>query len=63
MTEERQANYLSRLRKETSRYFPEIILAVVLAKGKICHYREGHVEQFAENWLQSNASEKLLGRG
>lgn len=30
MRQERQANYLSRLRKETGRYFPEIILAVVL---------------------------------
>ncbi len=28
--EERQANFLRRLRKETSRYLPEIILAVVL---------------------------------
>ena len=30
MKEEKQANYLSRLKKETSRYLPEIILAVVL---------------------------------
>ncbi len=35
----------------------------VMAKGKIYHHREDHVEQFGENWLPSDESEKLPGRG
>jgi iduronate 2-sulfatase len=35
----------------------------VMAKGKIYHYRQDHVEQFGEGWLPSDASEKLPGRG
>ncbi len=35
----------------------------VLAKGKIYHHREDHVEQFGESWVPSDDSEKLPGRG
>jgi iduronate 2-sulfatase len=35
----------------------------VMAKGKIFHHQEDHVEQFGESWLPVEESEKLPGRG
>ncbi|MCC5931536.1 MAG: sulfatase [Cyclobacteriaceae bacterium] len=35
----------------------------VMAKGKIFHHHEDHVEQFGDEWLPTDKHEKPLGRG
>jgi iduronate 2-sulfatase len=35
----------------------------VIAKGKIYHHKEDHLQQFGDNWLIEGASEEIRGRG